>query len=61
MAVVDGGIGFQSDGIEKVVEKIPLWAAGDVSRDGVPFGFAQGRLSTALGWRLASLRMTMQE
>jgi hypothetical protein len=26
---------------------------------GVPFGFAQGRLSTAFGWRLTSLRMTM--
>jgi hypothetical protein len=25
---------------------------------GVPFGFAQGRLSTEFGWRLTPLRMT---
>jgi hypothetical protein len=28
---------------------------------GVPFGFAQGRLSTAFGFRLTSLRMTARE
>jgi len=28
-----------------------------LSKVGVPFDSAQGRLSTALGWRLASLRM----
>jgi hypothetical protein len=27
-------------------------------RHGVPFGFAQGRLSTSFGWRLTSLSMT---
>src|SRR5689334_23787322 len=26
---------------------------------GVPFGFAQGRLSTSFGWRLTSLSMTL--
>jgi hypothetical protein len=29
------------------------------SKREVPFGFAQGRLSTAFGFRLTSLRMTM--
>ena len=31
---------------------------GDLRRRGVPFGFAQGRLSTSFGWRLTSIRKT---
>ena len=31
---------------------------GGLRRRGAPFDFAQGRLSTAFGWRLTSLRMT---
>jgi hypothetical protein len=38
--------------------RIPLWAGVDIEEHGVPFGSAQGRLSTSFGWRLTSLRMT---
>jgi hypothetical protein len=33
-------------------------ASGVAVEYGVPFGFAQGRLSTPFGWRLTPLRMT---
>ena len=33
-------------------------AGGGIEGHEVPFGFAQGRLSTAFAWRLTSLRMT---
>jgi hypothetical protein len=38
--------------------EIPFEAGGAAEESGVPFGFAQGRLSTAFGPRLTSLRMT---
>jgi hypothetical protein len=39
-------------------ERIPFYVRGEIEKHGVPFGFAQGRLSTAFGGRLTSLRMT---
>src|SRR5438309_1504839 len=35
-------------------------AVGAAHIHGVPFDYAQGRLSTSFGWRLTSLRMTSE-
>jgi len=40
------------------VAETPLGGSDGASKEGVSFGFAQGRLSTFV-WRLTSLRMTI--
>jgi hypothetical protein len=50
-------------GLAELVERTPGGADGASEMQGVPFGFAQGRLSTAVVLRFAkaqsSLRMTL--
>ena len=42
------------------VVEMPVEAVGAAHIHGVPFDYAQGRLSTSFGWRLTSLRMTSE-